>query len=60
MKLTDIKTLKEVALENKEHPKTLQARLKFLEEGDDYKLLGERMPTLLSPSGQQKILKKYR
>ena len=62
MKLSDIKTLQEVARENDVPFPTLQARLKLksldLIEGEDFKKLGQRQPTLLSPSGVEKILKK--
>ena len=61
MKLSDIKTLQEVARENSIPFPTLQARLKLkslnLIEGTDYKKLGQRQPTLLSPTGIEKILK---
>lgn len=60
MKLSDIKTLQEVATENNISVKTLQGRLILkslnMMEGEDYKKLGERMPTLLSPQGIEKIL----
>lgn len=62
MKLSDIKTLQEVARENDIPFPTLQARLKLksldLIEGIDYKKLGQRQSTLLSPTGIEKILKK--
>lgn len=62
MKLKDIKTLREVALENNIDPHTLKKRLNYksfeLIEGEDFKRLGERQPILLSPSGIKKILKK--
>lgn len=55
MKLSEIKTLQEVAAENNISVKTLQGRLILkslaMIEGEDYKKLGERMPTLLSPRG---------
>lgn len=56
MNLKDIKTLQEVARENNIPFATLQSRLKKLEEGEDYKRLGKRLPTLLSKSGVEKIL----
>lgn len=58
MKLSEIKTLREVATENNIPATTLQGRLFKLIEGVDYKTLGKRQPTLLSPSGIKKILKK--
>lgn len=64
MKLSDIKTLQEVARENDIPFPTLQGRLNLkslgLIEGTDYKKLGKRQPTLLSPSGIEKILNKKR
>lgn len=62
MNLNDIKTLQEVAREYNIPFPTLQTRLKSeklgLIEGIDYKRLGMRLPTLLSPSGIAKITKK--
>lgn len=62
MKLKDIKTLREVALENGILAVTLKKRLEYksfnMIEGEDYKKLGERQPILLSPRGIKKILKK--
>jgi hypothetical protein len=62
MKLSDIKTLQEVAREYNIPFPTLQTRLKSntleLIDGEDYKRLGKRLPTLLSPSGIEKIIKK--
>lgn len=62
MKLSDIKTLQEVARENGISVRTLQDRLSLkslnMIEGEDYKKLGLRLPTLLSPSGVKKILSK--
>ena len=59
MKLSDVKTAKEVALENNIPIRTIHFRIDNcgLIEGIDYKKLGERQPTLLSPSGIKKILK---
>lgn len=61
MKLKDIKTLQEVSREYNIPYPTLQTRLKLesygLIEGIDYKKLGQRMPTLLSLSGIEKIIK---
>ena len=62
MKLVDIKTLREVADESTIPYETLKARLKLksldLIENIDYKKLGARMPTILSPDGIRKILSK--
>lgn len=62
MKLSDIKTLQEVAREYNISFHTLQTRLESkalnLVEGDDYKKLGQRLPTLLSPEGIKKMLSK--
>lgn len=62
MKLSDIKTLQEVARETGIPVRTLQDRLilKSLNmiEGEDYKKLGVRLPTLLSPQGVEKIISK--
>lgn len=61
MKLEDIKTLQEVAREYDIPFPTLQTRLKLksynMIENVDYKKLGKRLPTLLSPSGIDKIIK---
>lgn len=60
MELKDIKTLQEVAREYNIPFPTLQTRLNSkktqLIEGIDYKRLGVRLPTLLSPSGIEKII----
>ena len=62
MKLSDIKTLQEVARDYNISFHTLQTRLISqnlnMIEGIDYKKLGKRLPTLLSPSGIEKIIKK--
>jgi hypothetical protein len=62
MKLSDIKTLQEVSREYNIPFPTLQTRLTLegfgLIEGEDYKRLGKRLPTLLSPCGIKKITKK--
>ena len=59
MQLTDIKTLKEVSMEYNILVVTLKKRLKYkkfdMVEGVDYKNLGARQPTLLSPGGVAKI-----
>lgn len=59
MKLSDIKTLQEVARAYDIPFATLQSRLNNLDliEGEDFKRLGKRMPTLLSPQGVAKIIK---
>lgn len=61
MLLNDIKTLQEVSREYNIPFPTLQTRLTLksfgLIEGEDYKKLGKRLPTLLSPSGILKIIK---
>ncbi|HBJ1645893.1 hypothetical protein FDB50_15345 [Clostridium botulinum] len=59
MKLKDLKTLTEVAEEYNISIKTLQSRLKYLEENIEYKKLGKRQPTLLTPEGVNKIIKNY-
>lgn len=58
MNLKDIKTLREVALESNIPITTLTDRIKSREliEGIDYKKLGIRQPTILSPEGIKKIL----
>jgi len=62
MKLSDIKTLQEVARDYNISFHTLQTRLSSkslnMIEGIDYKKLGQRLPTLLSPEGIEKITKK--
>ena len=64
MNLNDIKTLQEVSREYNIPFPTLQTRLtsKSLNmiEGEDYKKLGKRLPTLLSPGGIEKITKNYK
>lgn len=62
MELKDIKTLQEVSRMYNIPFRTLQSRLEAasfgLIENVDYKKLGKRQPTLLSPSGVEKIIKK--
>ena len=62
MKLSDIKTLQEVAREYNIPVRTLQDRLSLkslnMLEGKDFKKLGLRLPTLLSPQGINKIISK--
>jgi len=64
MNLSEIKTLQDVASEYKISVNTLQQRLtapkSALIENVDYKKLGNRMPTILSPEGVQKIIVRYR
>ena len=58
MELKDIRTLKQISETYKIPLKTLQSRLKFLIQGEDYISLGERQPTIFSPQGMEKIIKK--
>lgn len=58
MKLSDIKTLTEVSEQYEIPLKTLQSRLKHLKEGIEYKGLGKRQATILSPKGIEKIVQK--
>jgi hypothetical protein len=62
VKLSDIKTLQEVARETGISVRTLQDRLTLkgfnMIESEDYRKLGLRQPTLLSPEGVKKITKK--
>jgi hypothetical protein len=62
LELSDIKTLQEVARETGIPIRTLQDRLTLkgfgMIEGKDYRKLGLRQPTLLSPEGVKKITKK--
>ena len=58
MKLKDIKTLTEVSVLYKIPLKTLQSRLKNLEENVEYKRLGRGQSTILSPDGIALITKK--
>lgn len=61
MTINDVKTLGEVAKENNISLQTLHVRLKFLQEGIDYRRVeGLRQPILLWPSGIEKILKERR
>jgi hypothetical protein len=59
MKLTDIKTLQQVSRDYNIPWQTLQTRLESknigMIEGVDYIKLGQRQPTILSPSGIYKI-----
>ena len=57
MILSDIKTLAEVSEQYKIPLKTLQSRLKNLEENIDYRKLGKGQSTLLSLQGIAKITK---
>jgi len=62
MKLSDIKTLKQISEQYNIPVKTLTSRLYLkscnMIEDEDYKSLGKRQPTLLSPNGIDKITKK--
>jgi len=64
MRLSDIRTLQEVSREYKIPFPTLQTRLASktlgLIEGEDYRRLGKRLPTLLSVQGIEKIIKNVR
>lgn len=64
MNLEDIKTLSDVSKEYDIPVITLKKRLELesynMIESIDYKKLGARMPTLLSPSGVKKIIKNHR
>ena len=57
IKLKDIKTLTEVAELYSIPLKTLQSRLKNLNEDIDFKRLGRGQSTILSPEGIYKITK---
>jgi len=61
MKLSDLKTLKQISEQYDIPVVTLKKRLKLksfdMIEDEDYKNLGERQSTLLSPSGIEKIIK---
>ncbi|WP_394885000.1 hypothetical protein [Clostridium butyricum] len=57
MKINDIRTLSEISIQYNIPIKTLQSRLKNLDENVDYRKLGKRQPTILSPKGIDKILK---
>lgn len=57
MKIKDIRTLSEVSIQYNISIKTLQSRLKNLDEDVDYRKLGKRQPTILSPTGIEKIIK---
>lgn len=60
MKLTNIKTLREVSLENNIALTTLISRIESrkLIDGVDYRKLGKGQSIILSPSGVKKILLK--
>lgn len=61
MDIKDIKSLMEVAEEYKINSKTLYSRLKDLNEGIDYRSLGERKPIILMPDAIEKIIEpRYR
>lgn len=62
LKLSDIKTLQEVALEYNIPVPTLKTRLTLksynMIEGEDYRRMGKGQSILLSPEGVNKITKK--
>ena len=62
MKLSDIKTLKQISNEHNIPVVTLKKRIKLksfdMIENEDYRSLGPRQATLLSPEGIEKITKK--
>lgn len=55
--LSEIKTLVEVSKEYNIPITTLRDRLIKLTEGVDFKRLGKRLPTLITPTGIEKIIK---
>ena len=61
MKLSDIKTMQEVALEYKIPVPTLKTRLTLksfnMIEGEDYRRMGKGQGVLLNPKGVKKITK---
>lgn len=61
MDLKGIKTVKEISEEYNIPIRTIHNRIVScrLIENVDYKKFGERIGTILSPSGIEKILKKY-
>ena len=56
IQLKDIKTLREVAEEYNIPFTTLQYRLENLKEGIEYRKLGKRQPTILTPEGAKKLI----
>lgn len=58
MKLSDIKTLKEIESQYNIPIKTLYSRLKHLKEYEEYKRLGKGQAVIVSPVGIQKITKR--
>jgi hypothetical protein len=56
--LKDIKKLTDVAKEYDIPIRTLQDRLNRLVEGEDYMRLGKRLPTIITPTGIEKIINK--
>ena len=58
LKLSDIKTLTEVSVQYGIPLKTLQSRLSQLKEDTEYKRLGKRQATILTPQGIEKIINK--
>lgn len=55
-RLDKIKTLAEIAKESGISAETLRYRLKFL-DSSDYRVMGVRKDTLLTPNGAEEILK---
>ena len=62
LKLSDIKTIQEVALEYNIPVPTLKTRLTLkslnMIEGEDYRRMGKGQSVLLSPEGVKKIISK--
>ncbi|MCB2300422.1 hypothetical protein [Clostridium tagluense] len=62
MKLSDIKTLKEISDQYNIPVVTLKKRVKLkslgMIENEDYRSLGERQAMILSPEGVKKIISK--
>jgi len=62
MKLSDIKTLKEISDQYNIPVVTLKKRLKLksfgMIENEDYRSLGERQSMILSPEGVEKLINK--
>jgi hypothetical protein len=56
VQLRDLQKLTDVAKIYDVDRRLLDYRLKFLDENIDYKKLGNRQPTILTPSGVEKIL----
>lgn len=56
MQLKDIQFLSDISKDYGISLYTLQYRLKNLEEGEEYRKLGKRMPTMLTPEAVKKIV----